>query len=487
MYLQVIFKLLSVCNGIDIMDLIVFKKNFKLQSTTEYLITHMWAILIIAIAFAALFLLGVFSPNASQRCILGSSFQCQSYIMNTAGVVSITILRSGNNPVNITGIACYDNNSDIFYSVPNPPVDQIYLPTGKSYTFSAQCYANQNPYTSGIGGYYSGIISIQYVNLLTGIAETNAGTITVKPSTSEYIYTSSPGVIYSLPVEISNTNGGSASSGFQQELKINPSSFQQYGANVNLSNLEFTANEPIGISGNVPIYAWIESGASNTATSSVIWIKLPFAIGPNSQQNIYMNFLSSNNPVLSYPEYTGYAPELYCSNGCEQTAYGKYDNGGAVFNFYDNFTGTTLNTNKWYPTCTTGVTVNNGFTANTALCNGQYLPVPDPEGSPTNGIMNMYVTNSISVNSGVVACWLHVGGYCAPYTGFGDGTISYAGLPYFESGSPGTDTGFYGLDILTSNTPTSFQTYTINWWYFSGYPPDGSMPSASCSVGVCSN
>lgn len=499
MYLQVIFKLLSVCNGIDIMALRVFTKNFtlkstklhgtklhnaKLQSTMEYLITHMWAILIIAIAFVALFLLGVFSPNASQRCILGSSFQCQNYIMNTAGVVSITILRSGSNPVNITGIACYDNNSDIFYSAPNPPVDQVYLPTGNSYTFSTQCYTNQNPYTSGIGGYYSGIISIRYVNLLTGIAETTVGTIIVKPSTSEYIYTSNPGVIYSLQVGISNTNGGSASSGFQQELTINPSSFRQYGENANLSNLEFTANEPIGISGNVPLYSWIESGASNTATSAIIWIKLPFAIGPNSQQNIFMNFLSNNNPVLSYPEYTGYAPELYCSNGCEQTAYGKYDNGFNVFSFYDNFNGTTLDTNKW-GTCTSpgATTVDNGYTANTADCIGEYSVMPGPTyptSGNTVGILSMYVSSSYSVSSLVILCWIHNGG-CNPAAGFGTGVTT------LESGAPGFDSSIYGIDISISNTITSYQKYTINWFGLSGYPPDGIMPSVSCSVGVCSN
>ena len=53
----------------------------------------------------------------------------------------------------------------------------------------------------------------------------------------------------------------------------------------------------------------------------------------------------------------GEAPQL-------SPTYAQYDNGASVFNFYDNFAGTSLNTSKWSETINGGITitVNNGLT-----------------------------------------------------------------------------------------------------------------------------
>ncbi len=154
---------------------------------------------------------------------------------------------------------------------------------------------------------------------------------------------SSSSQIYYTPITLSNQQSSATASGFQQMIYFNPSTYSS-NEMANLSNIEFTAGAPIGTSGNVPLYAWIESGASSTATNTIAWVNLASntlgAAGGANTLTIYMNFLPNNSPVTS--GYTGYAPQLYCASGCFQTSYAQYDNGASVFNNYENYAGTTL-------------------------------------------------------------------------------------------------------------------------------------------------
>ena len=52
----------------------MFRK--KAQSAMEYLMTYGWAILIVLIALAALFYLGVFSPSTPNVCTVSAPFTC---------------------------------------------------------------------------------------------------------------------------------------------------------------------------------------------------------------------------------------------------------------------------------------------------------------------------------------------------------------------------------------------------------------------------
>ena len=115
------------------------------------------------------------------------------------------------------------------------------------------------------------------------------------------------------------------------------------------------------------LYSWCESGCSSTANDSIFWVKLPNSLPANSSSNITMEFLPPKNISGYGGIYAGEAPEL-------SPKYGEYDNGQLVFNLYDNFAGTTLNTSKWVNTGSNQITVNNGITiapgtasANTAI------------------------------------------------------------------------------------------------------------------------
>ena len=112
------------------------------------------------------------------------------------------------------------------------------------------------------------------------------------------------------------------------------------------SNVEFTTGP--AATGNT-ISAWIESNATNSSKSTVVWLKLPSGISANSPSLLYMDFMPAN--VLSSNGPTGEAPQL-------SPTYAEYDDGANVFNSYWNFAGTSL-PSGW--TSGGSVTVDNGI------------------------------------------------------------------------------------------------------------------------------
>jgi hypothetical protein len=108
---------------------------------------------------------------------------------------------------------------------------------------------------------------------------------------------------------------------FQQLINITSSLYGNY-INAGWSNVAFTEQVPNSI--NVTfLQAWVESGASNTSNSTMVWVKLLKSIPPLSSTTIYMDFAATN--VMSTNGPTGEASQL-------SSVYGKYDNIGKVMN-----------------------------------------------------------------------------------------------------------------------------------------------------------
>ena len=331
--------------------------------------------------------------------------------------------------------------------------------------------------------------------------------------------------VYYAPITLSNQQSSGTSSGFQQMIYFNPSTYSS-NEMANLSNIEFTTGAPIGTSGNVPLYAWIESGASSSATNTVTWVNLASntlgATGGANTLTIYMNFLPNNSPVTS--GYTGYAPQLYCASGCFQTSYAQYDTGATVFNFYDNFVGTALPSNLVSKIAGGSYTVSNGITlnggsgyvfiiGNTLLTPPQisetlFSTVP-PSGATTVSSVGLTTTQNIGADNG------------APYVGYSVEYFSGTNfeLRYESSSGGGSVTvitistlpqkGIYGAswsatgneaiylnyinEITSSNGYEGIGSYypyigewnggslseTYQWLRTRSYPPNGVMPSAS--------
>ena len=171
--------------------------------------------------------------------------------------------------------------------------------------------------------------------------------------------------ITTYTITITNSQPDPTPSPFQQLLRLNLSSI--LSSSSQLLNLQFCL-DPLC---QTPLYAWIEQ---NSLSNVYIWIKIPTSIPANGSLTIYMFVRNS----IQYP-YTGIAPYL-------TSTYAQYDNGENVFNFYDNFAGTTLSS-KWTAGTSGGsYTVNNGLTIT--------LPYNAPSGS------YVYIsTSSFTVNS----------------------------------------------------------------------------------------
>lgn len=160
------------------------KPERRLQSAIEYITIYGWAILILAIALAVIFYLNLFNSNSyvSTQCVLSQGFACQNVYLAGNGLLTLQLLQSTSDPVNITGIGCNQNGSITNIQVPlNLPTNQLYMPVGSSSTFYIHCYTNSNTIvTSSTVAAFNGSIIINYTDELTGLRGTSSGKLVTK-------------------------------------------------------------------------------------------------------------------------------------------------------------------------------------------------------------------------------------------------------------------------------------------------------------------
>jgi len=155
----------------------------RIQSAMEYLVTYGWAILVLTVALAALFSLGLLSPGkfAAQQCVVSSGFACLGYSLASNGILYLNLQQSTPDPISVTAVACAQNG--IFNSLPvTAPISPRYLTVGANATFATQCYSNTGNFMSAIGGAFTGAISLNYTDQLTKLPGTAVGKIAVSVS-----------------------------------------------------------------------------------------------------------------------------------------------------------------------------------------------------------------------------------------------------------------------------------------------------------------
>jgi len=204
------------------------------------------------------------------------------------------------------------------YCVVHIPVNSIIfqetgLPTNTLWSVTYGSVYNQST-TSTIT--FNGLLKENYT---FNIPNVTVGGITYIPSPSSG--SSYPGKIisvkftelfYYVPITLTNSQSSATSSPFQQMITIDSANYAKYEAS-GLQNVEFSTL-PAG-QGTV-LNAWIESGASNTSTSTVYWVNLPNGIPASNSITIYMTFMPTN--VMSSSGPTGEASQL-------SPTYGEYD------------------------------------------------------------------------------------------------------------------------------------------------------------------
>ncbi len=412
-------------------------------------------------------------------------------------------------------------------SVTVSPSSVSLLP-GTGFTLTAAVSNGTSPYTyqwynatSGTGIPIAGATSSTY----TATAGSTAGTFdyyvkvtdseskTVQSSNSVVTVSLPPsGIIYSVPITLTNSQSSNTPAPFQQMVNISESTYSSYITyNGNSANFEYIS--PSGI----VLPAWIES---NNSGKLITWVKLPNGIPAKSSITIYLGFASKSNNLLLSSGTTGIgeAPQL-------SPTYAEYDDGANVFNFYSDFKGNTLNTNKWIEsaTGTISIIINNGITLSQAGSTEGYIYSTSTFG--TNTILEFYGKNYQVSSSG--------SNYCANYFGYSNPTVNtgfsvlytteFTPCGYINPTqslansnptgtsynliTPNTNTNIWGLayngtgthlysdytQLTTLNSyeayyplPLSFIEQAESGWTFyvqftrvRAYPPNGIMPSAA--------
>jgi len=337
----------------------------------------------------------------------------------------------------------------------------------------------------------------------------SAGNSTInRNATSAMVNVAAPEHQY-VAITITNNQTSATPNPFQEKITWNPSSYTSYEAS-DLGNIRFYSDSAL----TIPLYAWIESctpSLNNTATSATAWVKLTSPIAASGGTlTIYMAFLSTSTDFDG--NYWGTAPNL-------SPKYGQYDNGANVFQFYDNFNGTSLSS-KWKPVIGSGasITVNNGLNVTTTSANSTayafvisatqpYPAVAETYTSSGNSILGETTTNSTNT-------------FVAPYTGYSmdyyssiddleyqasaGGTnvhsISQTTFPtgiwqvtwsanaseYFADGAGNTYTGNYNSSVAIANysiyvgqSNGVINSSIFRWSRMRAYPPSNVLPTFS--------
>lgn len=372
--------------------------------------------------------------------------------------------------------------------------------------------ATPSPNTSQIAPSGSGSYSINKgsVGYLWSPQFTSLSTISAGKWTIDLWGALGVSALTDVPITITNSQASSTSSTFQQRITWNPSTYSSYES-ADLGNIRFYSDS----SCSTPLYAWLEActpSLSNAATSATAWVKLSSPIsGSGGTQTIYMAFLSTGTTYDG--NYWGNSPNL-------STPYGQYDNGASVFNFYDDFKGSTLNA-KWTQiigSSGASITVNNGLTVTTTStastaygfvisATQTYPQVAETYTSAGNSILGVSTTTSlngfIAPYSGYSINWYAGNDYIMYEASSGSGTqlksITQASFPtgvwqvtwsatsaqYFMDGAGNAYTGSnagasianYRIYVGQSNGVVSSSVF--RWGRMRAYPPSNVMPSAS--------
>lgn len=274
--------------------------------------------------------------------------------------------------------------------------------------------------------------------LLSGIAVLSAHT-DVNPSSGYHGEVNFP---YTQLAEFFIVNNLSAPTppNFDEHIVVNSSNYAAF-ENPNLSNVFFT------VFGDVVVPSWLQSGNSYTAYNTSYWLRINNSIPTHDTLEIFMDAGTVGNNILN--NYSiGEAPQL-------TSDYGLYDDGSHVFNFYDNFAGTHLNTSKWIP-LNSNYAVNNGitFTAGNSYITSriQYIY---PGFAEAYGVMHSpSTTDSTSYDLGGVGFGKQGMDFTKPVvtSGWAEGHTNGPGLTVYNGNGPYQYNYSHSINMLNNHT-----------------------------------
>jgi hypothetical protein len=458
--------------------------------------------------------------NGSITPLTNFSKSKSTYLVNLSTGVETIIAGT-----NSSGISNVSYSQTINKSIPTltlstlPSENYVYNGTNITLTANVSTIGSQVKATIYINGKLNQTITSQKtINL--GSAPGNYSIILNTSGNRNYTSSSVSSVIfiyysstaeYYIPLNISNTQTIATPAPFQQLINI---SYSNYSSYANLSNgYDFQNVEFFNETNGKIIDSWLENYTSKYA---LFWIKLPNGIPANTTiSDIAVGFGQKNISLLNNLS-TGEAPQL-------SSTYGEYDDGANVFDFYDNFAGTTINSEytQVIPSGTT-ITQNNGITISTdssATYGGLIL---------TNGFSNSPIQifgGDVTAVSGVAAGFAIQNGNSASSGGYDfnywSGSVAYGSMSGGMTGNKNPDlqisTGIMEGAWISSSSQVWYKNYvstagsqtaeslpsnnilypsigiyssssstsiTYQWVRTRAYPPNGIMPSVTFSSSI---
>ncbi|MEM3841598.1 MAG: PGF-pre-PGF domain-containing protein, partial [Candidatus Micrarchaeaceae archaeon] len=338
------------------------------------------------------------------------------------------------------------------------------------------------------------------------------GTTTFKESGLPIVPVIPTSVEYYANVTLNNSQPVNIQSPFQQMVTVNSLAYQSYEA-PNLQNVEFFY--PNG----TIIPSWLQSGNSSASTNTIYWLKISGGIPANTLYKIFMGFSAPTINLFNNVT-VGEAPNL-------SSAYGKYDDGANVFNYYYNFAGTKLSRSfsSYIGNGTINVSnglhisiANNGCTGtwggiiyNTPLDLNQSIVEVYSNGIRSSGPSDVGIYTGNSDTAGGYAGVADTGGWGYGAISTGYTTISVpaditsgagvASIYWLKTGEEGVGWQNAFVSSTNANEIWSQSLYpaiqagecdpganlTYNWFRIRAYPPNGVMPKVSITSSVYSS
>ena len=300
------------------------RKNINAQSAVEFISTYAFVFLAIAVAIAILFIYSSIPKSTyPTQCQFFSGFSCATALFNSnsiSGKGSSLYIEGVDTQIGIVNVSTFnavfaEQKSTSGYCAPS------LLKQGETFfcvaNFSSvpQVGTTQSTTFSIAGNYCAGPLGNRSETCAGSKNFTFTGT-----QTSSIVNLSSASiqllfsvVFISVPLTITNSQNIPTPAPWQQMFNIASDHYSSYIL-PNWTNVVFTT-EPNARGG--VLNAWVESGASNTAPNTIVWVSMPGGIAANSKTVIYMNIISSN--VMSANGPTGEAAQL-------SPTLGEYDN-----------------------------------------------------------------------------------------------------------------------------------------------------------------
>ena len=452
------------------------------------MMTYGWAILIIVIVAVILYSMGIFNPSSSVTFTSSgfSPFTISSALCNNLGLnLAVEAGPIPNNApylqikkVFVTSSSAV-NTTTASYSLPSP----ITLKSGQTANIlvpDIACNTAKSRYTIAA--------NLQYYYSAAGLA-VNTNTTGTIAGTS---ISGKPSVITSyVPVSITNTQSSSIPQPFQQMVNITSldSGWTDIASSPFGQNVEF-----FYYNGTI-IPSWLENYTSNHA---LYWIKTE-SIPASSSITVYMGFAPTSTNLFNTVN-VGEAPQL-------SATYGQYDDGANVFNFYDNFAGTSLPSGWAVYSGGGSYSVNNGLIV-TSTSSSSTESIESPTFNSNPGIVEWLSAPFINSVSGDLQEGM--GPFNCPDPGRFFYDLSPSSAEIFTGGSVNLqnniNNNIFGYVFNGTNSTFSFNYKTVDvtpagnpypdvfcdgnqntgtsmpmlmWFRVRAYPPAGVMPSVT--------